>query len=88
LPFGRIEVALGEGLVLRAAGKEDIDRLVAFNERIHGMPDQVGTAEQLGGAVRSLMSGRAPGIGAGDFLLVEDTRSGAVASSLCVLGQS
>ncbi len=88
LPFGRVEVALGEGLVLRAAGKEDVDRLVAFNERIHGMPDQVGMAEQLGGAVRSLMSGRTPGIGAGDFLLVEDTRSGAVASSLCVLGQS
>jgi predicted N-acetyltransferase YhbS len=89
LPFGPTEVALGDGLVVRAARPSDTDRLVAFNTRIHRSPDeQPGMAAQLGGAVRSLMEGRTPGTDAGDFLVVEDTRDGAIASSLCVIAQS
>jgi ribosomal protein S18 acetylase RimI-like enzyme len=89
LPFGPTEVALGDGLVLRTAGPADTDRLVAFNARVHRTPDeQAGMADQLGTAVRSLMDGRTPDTAAGDFLVVDDTRSGAVASSLCVISQS
>jgi hypothetical protein len=88
LSFEGIEVALGDGLVLRSAGAADVDRVTDFTARIHGPPDQAGVGEQLGTAVRSLMTGRTPRVGAEDFLVVEDTRDGAVVSSLCVIRQS
>lgn len=89
MPFRPTEVALGDGLVLRVAGRADTGRLVAFNALVHRTPgEQPGMADQLGGAVRSLMEGHTPETGAGDFLLVDDTRSGAVASSLCVISQA
>jgi hypothetical protein len=83
--FEGVKVELGDGLVLRCATAGDTERLVAFNEMVHDVPGQVGMAAQLGMAVRSLLRGHVPRVGPGDFLVVEDTAGGAVASSLCVI---
>jgi hypothetical protein len=84
-----MEVALDDGLVLRAAGQADVDRLAAFNASVHRMPGHsAAMAESLGTAVRSFMEGHMPGIGADGFLVVDDPRTGAVASSLCALRQT
>lgn len=87
LLFEGVQVALGDGLRMRSAREADADRVVAFNEVIHDMPESIGMGVQLGTAVRGLMLGRRPRVGAGDFLLVEDAASGAVVSSLCVIRQ-
>ncbi len=87
LLFEGVQVALGDGLRMRSAREADADRVVAFNEVIHDMPESTGMGVQLGTAVRGLMLGRRPRVGAGDFLLVEDAASGAVVSSLCVIRQ-
>jgi hypothetical protein len=83
--FEGVKVELGDGLVLRSASAADIDRVAAFNEVVHDVPGQIGMSAQLGMAVRSLMSGHVPRVGPGDFLVVEDTATGAVVSSLCVI---
>ena len=88
LPFEGVEVALDGGLVLRAATERDVDRLAAFNAGVHRMPGQTAMATSLGTAVRSLMEGHLPGAGADRFLVVDDPRTGVVASSLCVIRQT
>lgn len=37
--FEGVKVELGDGLVLRCATAADIDRVVAFNEMVHDVPD-------------------------------------------------
>jgi GNAT acetyltransferase-like protein len=88
LPFEGVEVALDDGLVLRVAGERDVDRLAAFNAGVHRMPGQTAMVTTLGTAVRSLMEGHLPGAGPDRFLVVDDPRTGAVASSLCVIRQT
>lgn len=76
---------LGDGLVLRRATVGDTGRLADFNATIHdndGEPD-----EWVGVWTRDMMRGDHPTTGAGDFLIVEDTRTGAIASSLCTISQ-
>jgi len=76
---------LGDGLVLRRATVDDTGRLADFNATIHdndGEPD-----EWVGVWTRDMMRGDHPTTGAGDFLIVEDTRNGAIASSLCTIAQ-
>jgi hypothetical protein len=87
VPFDPVALPLEGGLVLRVATEADRDRLVAFNAQIHRPPDATGPADYIGSAVRRFIDGQAPGVGAGDFLLVEDPSSAEVASSLCVLRQ-
>ncbi|HEY8292089.1 MAG TPA: GNAT family N-acetyltransferase, partial [Thermomicrobiales bacterium] len=77
---------LGDGLMLRRATVGDTDRLAAFNAAIHGT-DNGEPDEWVGVWTRDMMRGDHPTTGAGDFLIVEDTRSGAIASSLCLISQ-
>lgn len=77
---------LGDGLVLHFATPSDIEQLVAFNELVmsDNLPE---THQRLGVWARDLLTGRFPGVGPEQFTVVEDTRSGCIASSLCVLPQ-
>lgn len=76
---------LGDGLVLRHATVEDTARLAAFNAAIHDNDDT--PDEWVGVWTRDMMRGDHPTTGARDFLIVEDTRTGAIASSLCTISQ-
>lgn len=71
---------LGDGLVLRAATTDDSDRVSDF------MAETFNEAEAR---LRTLefMSGRHPGIGASDFTVVDDTRTGDVVSTLCLMSR-
>ena len=71
---------LGDGLVLRFARVDDIDSVVAFNQRIHG--------EWCGPWARDLLSGHHPVTQASDFAVVEDTRAGKIVSSLCLISNT
>lgn len=77
---------LGDGLVLRRATVNDTHLLADFNATIHGT-DRGEPDDWVHVWTRDMMRGDHPTTGAGDFLIVEDTRTGAIASSLCLISQ-
>jgi GNAT superfamily N-acetyltransferase len=83
---------LGDGLVLRRATEADIDALVDFNARLHAFDTSPTDGEAYDAAVgawaRDLLGGGHPATGPGHFFLVEDTATGAIASSACVIPQT
>jgi hypothetical protein len=78
---------LGEGLILRRATLEDTHKLVEFNMAIHGDVDTPGDRERLGAWVRDLLNGQHPTFKPEDFLIIEDTRTRAILSSLNHISQ-
>ena len=75
---------LGDGLVLRRATAADVDALAAFNASIDAPPWDSVTATWI----RDLLRGDHPAGTDDDVLLVEDTRTGTVASSVCLIEQT
>jgi hypothetical protein len=78
---------LTDGLVVRRALLEDVEALATFNAQLHGDWDTGEPDEGVAALTRDLMSGAHPNSGAGDFTVVEDTCSGAIVSSLCLVSQ-
>ncbi|MBN1661164.1 MAG: GNAT family N-acetyltransferase [Anaerolineae bacterium] len=80
---------LGDGLILRRATPEDTEALVTFHGRVHTENDESDAENVLIGAwVRDLMTRPHPTFGPGDFTIVEDTKTGEIASSLCLISQT
>jgi hypothetical protein len=77
---------LGDGLVLRRATVGDTEALAAFNRAVHKDLNEPEVGIDVW--TRDMMRGDHPTTGAGDFLIVEDTRSGMIASSLCLISQT
>ncbi len=77
--------SLGDGLVLRRATPVDTTTVAALNGRILAEGDE---SPQLFEAwTRDLMSGRHPTNTAADFVVVEDTQTGQIVSSACLIPQ-
>ena len=71
---------LSDGLILRAATVEDSGRVSEFMAEIFNDAEaRLRTLE--------FMSDRHPGVGASDFTVVEDTSTGAVVSTLCLMSR-
>jgi len=85
---GEVMRELGDGLVLRAATEADTEAVVDFNTRVHSQGGWDTPDSKLGYWVGDLMSGRHPTTVAGDFLIVEDTATGAVVSSTVLIPQT
>ncbi len=78
---------LGGGLVLRRSTVEDTDRLVAFHGDLHRDPGVEEPEEYVAAWTRDLMKGDHPTFSPADFTIVEDVRTGAIVSSLCLISQ-
>ena len=78
---------LGDGLILRKATLEDAEAIADFNGKVHVDPGQ-DFVEHIYYWVKDLMNGEHPVVNASDFILVEDTKTGAVVSSLCLIDQT
>jgi GNAT superfamily N-acetyltransferase len=82
---------LGDGLVLRRATREDAGAVASFNARVHfsgGTPFERREPHRgIAALTRDLMSGDHPTCDASDFILVEDTTTGSVVSSTCLIPQ-
>jgi GNAT superfamily N-acetyltransferase len=82
---------LGDGFLLRQAEPEDAEAIAAFNARVHHSPG--GPFEKrephngIAAMTRDLISGDHPACGPGDFTVVEDTGTGSVVSSACLIEQ-
>ena len=78
---------LADGLILRTATIEDSEALAKFNGTVHADPGE-NFAEHLAHWTRDLLSGRHPTTGPQDFTVVEDTHTGEIVSSMCLIGQT
>jgi hypothetical protein len=78
---------LGDGLILRRATVADTDALAAFDAEFLADPGQP-PDQRLDAEVRDMMSGKHPVLSASDFTVVEDTRTGAIVSSLNLISQT
>ena len=76
---------LGDGLILRQATAEDTEAAAEFQAQVH-LPHTF--AESFRIWTRDLMSGALPRFQPGDFTLVEDTSTGAIASMLNLIPQT
>jgi Acetyltransferase (GNAT) domain len=77
-------------LILRRARVEDAEAVAAFNARIHyssGNFDQREPHRGIAAGTRDLMSGDHPTCDASDFTVVEDTTTGSIVSSTCLIPQ-
>src|SRR5215211_1502492 len=82
---------LGGGLILRRASREDAEAVAAFNSRVHlssgGPFEQREPHRGVAVFTRDLMSGNHPTCDASDFTVIEDTTTGSIVSSTCLIGQ-
>jgi hypothetical protein len=82
---------LGGGLTLRRASREDAEAVAAFNARVHhpsgGPFEQREPHRGIVAGTRDLMSGNHPTCDASDFAVIEDTTTGSIVSSTCLIGQ-
>jgi GNAT superfamily N-acetyltransferase len=79
---------LGDGLILRRSTPEDAERLVAFNGDLHREIGAEEPEEYVAAWTRDLMCGEHPSFDPGDFTIVEDTCSGSIVSTLCLIPQT
>ncbi|MBN2048334.1 MAG: GNAT family N-acetyltransferase [Anaerolineaceae bacterium] len=87
--MSRLPRKLDQCLILRQAAAEDVERIAAFNARIHlDTPGDVQLAEQLASWTRELADGRHPTASAKTFLVVEDTDTRQIVSSTCLIPQT
>jgi Acetyltransferase (GNAT) domain len=82
---------LGGGLILRRARRDDAEAVAAFNARVHhssgGGFEQREPHRGIAAGTRDLMTGDHPTCDASDFTVIEDTTTGSVVSSTCLIGQ-
>ena len=75
-------------LRIRGVTPADFDALVAFNADVLRYQDSPELDDSVAGWTQDLLDGRHPHVGLDDFCLVEDTQSGRIASSLCLISQT
>lgn len=81
----RLPRSLGDGLRLRRATAADAEALAAFNGRVHA---HGGWDPAAAVWTRDLLRGDHPTLTGGGVLLVEETASGAIVSSACLIPQT
>jgi predicted acetyltransferase len=82
---------LGGGLILRQARRDDAEAVAEFNARVHhssgGAFEQREPHRGIAAFTRDLMTGNHPTCDASDFTVIEDTTTGSMVSSTCLIGQ-
>ena len=77
---------LDQGLIIRHGTLEDADALVKFNREVHGEGEW--DEKGLEAWTLDLISGEGPTFEARDFTIVEDTNTGEIVSSCCLISQT
>ena len=77
---------LDNGLIIRHATSADAQDLAQFNKEIHGEDEWDGKGVQEW--TLDLAEGKCPSVSARDFTLVEDTNTGEIVSSCCMISQT
>ena len=81
------QITLDEGLVMRGATPDDVDRLAEYNAEMHAEPDEYpGPAFWIAEWTRDLLTKPHPTMSLDDVIIVEDSKAGQIVSS-CVYFQ-
>lgn len=75
-------------LRIRRATLADRDALIAFNSDVLRYQDAAEPDAGIAAWTADLLDGRHPCVGPADFCVAEDTRSGRIVSSLCLISQT
>ncbi|NOH00789.1 MAG: GNAT family N-acetyltransferase [Chloroflexi bacterium] len=78
----------GDGLILRSASAEDADALAAINGMMHSDDGPENPNPRIAAWTRDLLAKPHPTLTAGDFTIVEETASGRIVSTLCLIPQT
>lgn len=79
---------LGDGLILRRSAGEDAEALAAFLGRVFENPETHEPDLPIMAWIRDLLDGTHPTFHPDDFTIVEETRTGAIVSALCLISQT
>lgn len=79
---------LPDGLILRRATMADTDALVDLQINAFAHPDTGELDIYIGGWTRDLVSGKHPTFMPDDFLVVQDTKTDALVSCMCLISQT
>ncbi|HVO25416.1 MAG TPA: GNAT family N-acetyltransferase [Candidatus Margulisiibacteriota bacterium] len=74
--------------LIRRATRADREALIAFNADVLRYQDAAEPDDAVAAWTQDLLDGRHPHVGLEDFCLVEDRRSGQIASSVCLISQT
>src|SRR5512134_1350270 len=77
---------LGNGLVMRRSLAEDADALSAFNGMIHG--EDEADSQRLIAWTRDLLTRQHPTFRADDFIIIEESSTGRIVSSMNLIPQT
>jgi GNAT superfamily N-acetyltransferase len=77
---------LGNGLIMRRSSPKDADALSAFNGMIHG--EDEADSQRLAAWTRDLLTRQHPTFHADDFIIVEESSTGRIVSSLNLIPQT
>ncbi|MGE5777320.1 MAG: GNAT family N-acetyltransferase [Chloroflexota bacterium] len=77
---------LGNGLVMRRATREDAEALAEFNGKIHG--ENEADTRRVAAWTHDLLARPHPTLQPGDFIIVEETATGRIVSSMGLIPQT
>ncbi len=83
-----LPITLADNLVLRCATAADADALAAFNVRMHAEQDPDPFRARLDAWTRDLVARQHPTVTPEDTLIVEDTATGKIVSTTCLISQT
>lgn len=83
-----LPMELDDGLVMRRARPEDAEPLAAFNALVHENATEDLDTNLVAAMTRDLMVPGESGCGPDNFLVVEESASGLIVSSLCYVSQT
>lgn len=81
------QIQLEDNLVLRAGTIEDAERTIELNRLVHGNPQKNEPSDEVAIWTADLFAGYNKAISPSDFTIVEDTLTGKIVSTICLMSQ-
>ena len=81
-------ILIDDGLALRAATPDDANKVVELNRLVHSEPPENEPADGVAQWTSDLFSGVNRAVKPSDFTVVEDTSTGKIVSSICLISQT
>jgi predicted acetyltransferase len=81
------QIQLEDNLILRAGTANDAERTIELNRIVHGNPEKNEPSDEVALWTADLFAGYNKAIGPSDFTIVEDTSTGEIVSTICLMSQ-
>ena len=81
------QIQLEDNLVLRSGTIEDAEQTVELNRLVHGNPEKNEPSDEIAIWTADLFAGYNKAVSPSDFTIVEDTSTGKIVSTICLISQ-